>query len=266
MSHTKIGGNRGMALRAMMAAGTLAIAVSACDSDTVAEVEDDAGQSQQMQAFLEDPPRSDLRTQTGGAHKSGDPHAKLDVDQLARVALQHLDESRPQLAIETLNEALLRFPRNAMLLSLRASVHMQTGQTSLALSDLNQAIDANPHDPILLTNRAQALRQFGRGEDARKDLDGAIELDDRFVAAYFNRGSLSFEAEDYVAALADFDRCIEIEPKVAAAWFNRASTHEAMGNRELAIQDLEHFLSLETEAGWVEMAQELLNQWQESHS
>ncbi len=257
---------RGTALGAMMAAGTLAIALAACDSETAAVVENGAGQSREMQAFLDDPPRSDLRTQTGGAHRSGDPHAKLDVDQLARVALQHLDESRPQLAIETLDEALRRFPRNATLLSLRASVYMQSGQTSLALSDLNQAIDANPHDPILLTNRAQALRQFGRDQDARKDLDGAIELDDRFVAAYFNRGSLSFEAEDYAAALADFDRCIEIEPAVAAAWFNRASTHEAMGNRELAIKDLEHFLSLETEAGWVEMAQQLLAQWRESHS
>ncbi len=251
---------------AWMAAGTLVIMLAACDSDKVASVEDETGQSASMQAFLQDPPRSDLRTQTGGAHKSGDPHAKLDVDQLARVALQHLDESRAQLAVETLDEGLRRFPGNAMLLSLRASIYLQSGQTSLALSDLNQAIDANPHDPVLLTNRAQALRQFGRDQDARKDLDGAIELDDRFVAAYFNRGSLSFEAEDYPAALADFNRCIEIEPGVAAAWFNRASTHEAMGNRELAIKDLEHFLGLETEPGWVEMAQELLNQWQESHS
>jgi tetratricopeptide (TPR) repeat protein len=254
--------NKLRAIGAHAAAGMLAVALIACDSGKDAVVEEKVEPSPEMQAFLESPPQADSRTQTGGAHRSSDPHAKLGAEQLARVALQHLDESREQLAIETLNEGLERFPGDAMLLSLRASIYLQGGQTSLALTDLNHAIEANPHDPALLTNRAQALRQFGRDEDARKDLDGAIELDDRYVAAYFNRGSLAFEAEDYVAALADFDRCIEIQPGVAAAWFNRASTHEAMGNREQAVADLEHFLTLELDEGWVQMGRDLLAQWQ----
>jgi tetratricopeptide (TPR) repeat protein len=231
-------------LVACAAAGILAAALQGCDSSDVAVVEKDAATS------LDIPEQQELSVQTGGAHKSGDPHAKLDPEQLATVALQHLDESRTGLALQTLDEALARFPDHAMLLSLRASIHFQNGQTSLALTDLN----------------AQALRQFGRDQDARRDLDGAIEIDDRFVAAYFNRGSLSFEAGDYAAALADFDRCIEIEPAVAAAWFNRASTHEAMGKRELAIADLEHFLSLDLEDNWKQMGRDLLAQWQESHS
>ena len=254
------------AIRACMAAGMLAMLLSACDRDAVNTADEKAAPSDTMQAFLDTPPDHETSVQTGGAHRSGDPHARLAPEQLAQVALQHFEESRVGLAVQTLDEALSRYPGDAMLLSLRASIHLQTGQTSLALTDLNQAIAANPHDPALLTNRAQALRRFDRHEDARRDLDGAIEIDDRFVAAYFNRGSLSFEAGDYDAALADFDRCIEIEPRVAAAWFNRASTHEAMGNRELAIADLEQFLGLGPEESWVQMAEDLLAQWQENAS
>ena len=212
---------RGKALGALMAAGTLAIALSACDSETVTEVEDGAGQSQQMQAFLDDPPRSDLRTQTGGAHRSGDPHARLDVDQLARVALQHLDESRPQLAIETLDEALLRFPRNAMLLSLRASVYMQTGQTSLALSDLNQAIDANPHDPVLLTNRAHGFVRRRAVEPGRGyrgfDLDAAIEVGQRCGVIFrFERQAAAVEVSRD-ETIVEFDGAVQVLARVFLA-------------------------------------------------
>lgn len=253
-------------LYACMAAGILAATLPGCDSGKVPVAGQDAATSEALQAFLDIPEQQNASVQTGGAHRSGDPHARLDPEQLARVALRHFEESRSGLALETLDEALARFPDSAMLLSLRASIHLQGGQTSLALSDLNRAIEVDPHDPALLTNRAQALRQFGRDADARRDLDGAIEIDDRFVAAYFNRGSLSFEAGDYAAALADFDRCIDIEPAVAAAWFNRASTYEAIGERERAIEDLEHFLSLKPEESWVQLAQNLLLQWQEKHS
>ena len=74
----------------------LAAALGGCDSGKVAVVEQEAAPSSEMQAFLEGQP--DRNMQTGGAHRSGDPHAKLDPEQLARVALQHHDESRPELA------------------------------------------------------------------------------------------------------------------------------------------------------------------------
>ena len=246
----------------------LVTALAACDGNrpSVEAEATTAAASDTMQAFLDGSGLPESKVQTGGAHRSGDPHGKLTAEQLARVALQHFDENRTGLALQTLDEALARFPGDTMLLSLRASINMQNGQTSLALADLNRAIEMNPHDPVLLTNRAQALRQFGRDQDARRDLDGAIEIDDRFVAAYFNRGSLAFEQGHYDLALADFNRCTEIEPAVAAAWFNRASTHEALGDRAQAVSDLQHFLNLELDENWAQMAEEMLAQWQENHS
>ena len=243
------------------AAGILAVALAACDGGDVSVV-DEGEQGEELQAFLEAPPKS----ATSGAHRQNDPHAELSADKLAQVALQHLDEARPQLAMETLNSALARFPGDTMLLGLRASLFLQQQQTSLALADLNRAVEINPHDPILLTNRAQALRQFDRQDDAIRDLDSAIELDPGFIAAHFNRGSLHFEAEQYDLALADFNRCIELQPDVPAPYFNRASTWEAIGKRDKAISDLERFLSLKPEESWARVARDLLTQWDPDQS
>ena len=220
--------------------------------------------SEVMQEFLQgsggDP------TDKAGAHRQSDPHAGLGAEKMAQVALQHLDDSRPQMAFETLNAAIGRYPDDAMLLSIRASLFLQTQQTSLALADLNRALAINPHDPVLLTNRAQALRQFGRRDDALRDLDQAIKLDPDFVAAYFNRGSLNYEAARFDLALIDFNRCVELEPKAPAAYFNRASTLDALGERERAIGDLRHFLTLAAESSWQQVARDMLQQWDSGQS
>ncbi len=243
-------------LGACLAAGMLAAALGACDSGNVAQP-GDGEQSEELKAFLESP----STPVTSGAHKQSDPHANLSADKMSQVALQHLDEGRAELAVETLNEAIGKYPQDVMLLSIRASVFLQQQQASLALADLNRAIEINPHDSILLINRSQAYRQFGRDDDARRDLDGAIEIDPNSVAAYFNRGSLLFEREKYDLALADFNRCIELQPGVPAAWFNRASTYEALGQRDKAIGDLEHFLTLDPEENWAQVARDMLEQW-----
>ena len=242
---------------ARFAAGILVLCLSACDSDNVAPV-GNGEQSEELKAFLETPTQ---QVSQSGAHNQNDPHANLSAQEMAQVALKHLDESRENLAFETLNVAIDKYPDNAMLLNLRSSLFLQKRQTSLALADINHAVELNPNNPVLLTNRAQALRQFGRSEDALRDLDSAIELDSKFFAALFNRGSLHLEAEKYDLALADFNRCVELQPDVPAAYFNRASTFEAMGNREHAIGDLKHFLTLSPEESWAQIARDMLKQW-----
>jgi Flp pilus assembly protein TadD len=141
----------------------LALVLGGCDNDKVSVVEE-GEQSEDLKAFLESPPR----TNVSGAHRQSDPHASLSADKMAQVALQHFDEGRPELAVETLNEAIGKYPDDVMLLSIRASMFLQQQQSSLALADLNRAIELNPHDAVLLINRAQAYRQFGRNDEARR--------------------------------------------------------------------------------------------------
>lgn len=198
-----------------------------------------------------------------GPHASGDPHASLTPDKHAQVALQHLAEGRPDEAMNTLNQAIGKFPQSASLHGVRGSVLLEQGQSAAALADLNKAVQLDPHNPVYLTNRAQAYRSFDRTDEAMADLDSAIELDTSFIAARFNRGSLAFKAGKYPQALQDFDACIAADPQSAAPYFNRASVHEAMGNRTRAIADLKHFLKIATSDEWKDVAEKLLQQWQE---
>lgn len=239
----------------VVVAGMLTVAAF---SVAVAAAPEDYTPSEVMQEFLQAPQgRSAAKA---GAHGQSDPHASLSAEKMAQVALQHLDESRAQMAFETLNAAIGRYPQDALLLSIRASLFLQNQQTSLALADLNRALEINPHDPVLLTNRAQALRQFGRRDEAMRDLDQAIKLDPAFVAAYFNRGSLNYEAARFDQALIDFNRCVELEPEAPAGYFNRASTFDALGEHNKAIDDLRHFLTLSPQPAWEDIARSLLKQ------
>ncbi len=197
-----------------------------------------------------------------GAHGSRhDPHSNLSADKYAQVAIQHRMENRPALAMETLEQALEKYPDSAALYGIRGSLYLEQGSSAAALADLNKAVELDPHDAGFLTNRAQAYRRFDRSQEAMADLDSAIELDKNFIAARFNRGSLHFNAGNYSQALADFDACIVAEPKAAAPYFNRASVHEALGNRKLAINDINHFLEITTSDKWKEAARALLKKW-----
>ena len=42
---------------------------------------------------------------------------------------------------------------------------------------------------------------------------------------------------------------------------NRASTYDAMGERQRAIDDLKHFLTLQPEESWAQIARDMLRQW-----
>jgi hypothetical protein len=79
--------------------------------------------SEVMKQFLESSPPA------AGAHGQSDPHAGLSAEKMAQVALAHLDESRTQLAFQTLDTAIARYPENAMLLSIRASMLLQGQRT-----------------------------------------------------------------------------------------------------------------------------------------
>ena len=155
-----------------MAAGMLALALGACDSGNVAEVEQ-GRQSEELKAFLDSPPK----TVVPGAHRQPDPHASLGADKILQVALQHLDEGRVELALQTLNQAIGKYPGDGLLLSVRASIFLQQQQASLALEDFNRCIELQPDVPAAWFNRASTYEALGRRAEAIGDLQRFLELE-----------------------------------------------------------------------------------------
>lgn len=196
-----------------------------------------------------------------GPHGSYDPHSTLSVESLIKVALQHHQEGRPELALQTLAEAIQKFPQSAEPLAVRASMKLQSNQVTEALKDLEKAVTLAPDDAQVRVNRAQAYRAFGREGDALADLDYAISVSPDLIAARFNRGAMLYAKEDFEKALADFDHCIAVDPHSAAPYYNRASTFKALQRDDEATADLERFIQLTDNEEWKKSAEELLTNW-----
>lgn len=204
-----------------------------------------------------------LPVSPGRPHGQHDPHGALDAQTRLSIALQHQAEGRPVEALQTLDDAILRYERDGELRAVRGSLLLSFGRVARALEDLELAAKLRPDDAAIYTNRAQAYRGFGREAEALADLDKAIELDSALLAARFNRGALLHARGDYAKALADFDQCVAIDPHAPAAYFNRASTYEALGRRADALADLQRFRELTDNPQWQRAADELMKAWTE---
>ncbi len=92
-----------------------------------------------------------------------------------------------------------------------------------------------------LYHHQRAIDEFSR----------AIERDPDFVQAYYSRGLLYWrELRNAYRAIRDLTHVIELDPTCAEAWFNRAQAYQLRGQYELAIADLEHYLTIGQDAGW----------------
>ena len=199
----------------------------------------------------------------GRPHGQRDPHGGLTPEIQIQIALRHRSEGRPHEAINTLNNAVMRYGENAQLYAVRGSLYLEQGRVSDALSDLETAIRLGPNDAAALINRAQAYRSFGRTDEALADLNRAVELAPDLLAAHFNRGAMWFEKGELKQALADFDYCIAVDPHAPSPYFNRAAVYDAMDKREAAVADLSRFLELTDNETWKQTARDILKAWDE---
>ncbi len=198
----------------------------------------------------------------GGQH---DPHSTLGPDKLIAVALQHRAEGRYPEALDVMDQAISKYPKNADLFTIRGSLRLEQKRLTEALQDLETAASLDPANPAILVNRAQAYKGFGRNKDALRDLNRAIELNPDFLAARFNRGAMYHSQGELEKALVDFSHCIAVDPHLAAPYFNRASTYEALGQNENAIADFRRFIELNDNKEWDKTAQQLVDKLEASH-
>jgi tetratricopeptide (TPR) repeat protein len=200
----------------------------------------------------------------GAIHRGKNPHAKLTAKQHIEVALKHFSEGRLPQAMAALDQAIVKYPDEAALYNIRASLNMSSEDTSRALADIEQAIKLDSGNALSYVVRAQVYLKFERKKEAMADLNKAVQLAPEWVPAYFNRGTLlSYQGKNQ-QALKDFDACIALEPHLPAPYFNRGSLYYLLGEKKKARADIKRFMQIASVDSWKKSAQDLLKVWDEA--
>ncbi|MGD8397413.1 MAG: tetratricopeptide repeat protein [Anaerolineae bacterium] len=104
--------------------------------------------------------------------------------------------------------------------------------------------------------------QYGNRDEhwaAIENYTRAVELDPGYAQAYYSRGVIYWrEIGNHYRAIQDLTRVIELDPSCAQAHFNRAIAHQLRHDLDLAIADLEHYLSVGQDEYWLASARRQL--------
>jgi tetratricopeptide (TPR) repeat protein len=118
-------------------------------------------------------------------------------------------------------------------------------------------------DPTLsnaLTNLGNLAYRRDQLEDAERYYRRALECDAEQPEALYNLGFLHFERDEIGEAIFLFREALESDPAFADAHFNLAMALEEHGDREAALPHWEHYLALEPEGSWADIAEEHLRE------
>jgi tetratricopeptide (TPR) repeat protein len=134
-----------------------------------------------------------------------------------------------------------------------------------AEAEIRRGLKRNPESPSWLHASGRLELLQWRHEQARLDFQkaesaGAASADFRidFATAHFQRSQASGARDGYEKAIELLGLALQSRPEDPVALFNRALINMKLGHFQGAIADLELCLQRETDAGWRDEAQRLL--------
>lgn len=166
---------------------------------------------------------------------------KKDKDPFDRV-MSELQSGRTDKAIEALDEAIKKDPKNADAYLLRGTLKMQT-DFSQALRDLDKGIELKPDYGAAYHQRAMMRLVNNDVPGALKDLDAAIEHNYKDDGVYFSRAQLRWQAGEAKTALLDMDEAIKLNPSNPRAYLTRIQMLLFVKDFDKALADLNYLLS-----------------------
>ena len=120
---------------------------------------------------------------------------------------------------------------------------------------------SHPEDPAWLQAGARANMLEGKYDAAVESLQRAVELQPHspelladLGTAHFQRAQSEDRQEDYGAAYEYFSKALELRPEEPTTLFNRAIVAEHQFLYRQALDDLEHYLKLDSRSEWADEA------------
>ena len=134
-------------------------------------------------------------------------------------------------SISSLDQAILRDPKNALAYADRGEVWRLKGNFDQSMADLDKAVALDPKSPVALTLRGDTLLAKGELERAIVDYDEANHFVSDYVAAVVGRALVLEARRDATAAAAEFQRALKLPPEADA---EKSRPAQAIAKQHLA--------------------------------
>lgn len=144
-----------------------------------------------------------------------------------------------EMAYKDLTTCLKLAPRDVRALRARAGIAQILKKNKEAVADYSKIIEYSPKNYSHRVTRAMAYMQMGKPLEAISDYSAAIKNNPVDEDLFLKRGLVYESLKDYKKALADYYESIGLAPDYEFAYRTRGHLYELMGNRGLAVKDLE---------------------------
>jgi carboxyl-terminal processing protease len=131
---------------------------------------------------------------------------------LVAMARFHMDEKRPDLAVEDIDEWLRVDPNNAKFLVMRGQIYVSSKQFAKAYADFTKVIDLFPDSPDGHIFRGSLFRGEKRYAEALEDVSEAIVLEPSIARQFLERALILDKMDRFQAELGDLQTAIRLSP------------------------------------------------------
>jgi serine/threonine protein kinase/Tfp pilus assembly protein PilF len=205
-------------------------------------------------AVAQSPQNADFRVLQSKLLRESKPNEAMNIlnqvldenPQLARAYLEramlYWDRNERERSMRDINMTLELDPEYAAAKAFRAQMLFAEGDDESALEAFNSAISLDPFDPVSYLGRAELFRKTGDMTQALRDLDSAQRVVPSFPASYTRRAELRMEQGLLEESLQDLNQIIADRPHSRWILRKRANVLIGLGEYEAALQDLDAFL------------------------
>jgi tetratricopeptide (TPR) repeat protein len=208
-----------------------------------------------------------------------EPQNSFALYQRARVSMsQHKSDD----ALRDINDILSRFPENADVLALRATIYSGMGKRAEARTDADAAraiqpntatvayaeaaiarsdtdyeaqiatfsklLAGNPQDPLALVSRGQAYFKLERYDNALADTDQALKLGYHWPDVRVLRANVFMMRHDREAVAREAEAMVRENPDSDFAFVAAGKTYNALGRKPDAMKAFDRALAIKPEA------------------
>jgi tetratricopeptide (TPR) repeat protein len=139
-------------------------------------------------------------------------------------------------ALDIVEEAIQRFPGDGNFYYQRGLIHIGRQKFNKAIDDFNRIIDGYGDFELykVYLNRGVAYMNLQEDERALEDISRSIDLNSNNASAYHSRGMLNYQHKDYESAVEDFQQALLYNENNAETNFNLGMSYFRLEEKDSA--------------------------------